>query len=86
MGNYATSSFSCSAFYNDRQRFAATRRQGLLPLNFLRRNALQIYEKLSYEAQNPCLRVGAVSGSLLLSVHCVIQFSYPASKLSSRRQ
>jgi hypothetical protein len=27
--------------------------------------------------------IHAVSGSLLLSVHCVTQFGYPASKLSS---
>ena len=42
--------------------FGNCRRQGLLPMNYPRRTAIQIYAFPSREARNPCLRVGAVIG------------------------
>lgn len=51
---------SVLSFYNERQRFAATRRWRFYAPTFIRRTAVQIYTKLSYEARHRHFWVGAV--------------------------
>lgn len=52
------------------QRFAAKRRQGLNHCTFYEELNFKYTTFLSYEAQNPCLRLGAVMPSLLFFVRC----------------
>jgi hypothetical protein len=53
------------------QRFAAKRRQGLNHYTFYEEPNFKYTTFLSYEAQNPCLRLGAVMPSLFFSVRLV---------------
>lgn len=69
LSNGCLSGLQC-LFYHCLQRFAAKRRQGLNHCTFYEELNFKYTTFLSYEAQNPCLRLGAVMPSLLFFVRC----------------